>query len=80
MGWRDLSIGHQLVYSAMFLFFNIWELRPLWGPLYFLDERVHSAGRFVAFVGLEGDSGGFAEDDRRFPAVRIFVFEDDLLL
>jgi hypothetical protein len=64
----------------MVLFFNIWQLRPLWAFLYFLDERVHIAGRLDAFLGLEGDSGGFVEDDRGFPAVSILVFEDDLLL
>jgi hypothetical protein len=41
---------------------------------------VHIAGRLDAFLGLEGDSGGFVEDDRGFPAVSILVFEDDLLL
>jgi hypothetical protein len=38
------------------------------------------AGRLVAFLGLLGDYGSFVEDERGFPAVRILVFEDDLLL
>jgi hypothetical protein len=80
LGWRDLSIGYQLVYSAMVLLFNIRQLRPLCALLYFLDERVYIAGRLVAILGLVGDFGSFVEDERGFPAVRILVFKDDLLL